>query len=71
MDWHGFQDEIEKAIKNGEKLEIRTSDELLEKAGLPKDIFYQGNKIIIDEILRSHSINGTIDGKTIKSIWKK
>lgn len=55
---------IQDAIKAGKRIEIRTARSLTSTIG-------QGSFIEISEILRSHSINGSIIFDTIQSIWKK
>ncbi|WP_286812296.1 MULTISPECIES: hypothetical protein [unclassified Maribacter] len=58
------QEIIQNAIKNGKKIEIRSKEALI-----PGQIG-QGSYITISEILRSHSINGSIIFDTVKSTWK-
>ena len=55
---------IQDAIKAVKRIEIRTATNLTLNIG-------QGSFIEISEILRSHSINGSIIFDTIQSIWKK
>ena len=58
---------LQDAVKQGKKIEIR-SDAI---EGLKKLGFTQKTEITISEILRSHSLDGTITNNTIQTIWKK
>ena len=60
---------IQDAIKGLKSLEIRTARDLYDEFG--NLIAKQGDKIKVDEILRSHSVNGSITNETIKTTWKK
>lgn len=62
------QQVIDRAIKAGVELEIRSASETLMRAGIP---YKQGDQILISEIYRSHSWDGIIKEETIKLMWKK
>ena len=57
---------LQDAIKQGKKIEVRSVTKKVEELGLT-----QGNEITISEIIRSHSIDGTITNNTVQTIWKK
>jgi hypothetical protein len=57
---------LQDAIKAGKEIEIRSVN------GLEGTSYIYTNKITtIEEIIRSHSIDGTITNNTIRTIWKK
>jgi hypothetical protein len=59
---------LQDAIKQGRKVEVRTTEELIING---KRIYKQGSEIEISEIIRSHSIDGTITNNTIQTLWTK
>jgi hypothetical protein len=59
---------LQDAIKQGKKIEVRSVQELRIDGKL---IYGQSTEITISEIIRAHSIDGTIVNNTIQTIWKK
>ncbi len=60
------QNILNKAIREGKKIEIRSQEGIIINNNV---IYRQGDRILINKILRSNSVNGIIDNTTIKSIW--
>jgi len=58
---------IEDAIKAGEEIEVRSINGIRDASN--NIVRFQGSKIKINKILRSHSIDGKISNNTIKTIW--
>jgi hypothetical protein len=56
---------LQDAIKSGKEIEVRSIK------GIEGTRYKQSDKIIINEIIHSNSIDGTMTNNTIQSIWKK
>lgn len=60
------QNILDKAIRVGKKVEVRTKEGIIINNNI---VFRQGDKILINKILRSNSVDGVINSTTIKLIW--
>jgi hypothetical protein len=56
---------LQGAIKQGKEIEVRSVK------GIEGTTYKQSDKITFDEIIRSHSVDGTITNNTIQTLWKK
>lgn len=59
---------IEDAIKAGKLIEIRSVGDVIIEG---RTVLFQGGKVEISKILRSHSIEGIITKNTVKTLWMK
>jgi len=59
------QNILQDAIKQGKEIEIRSAQ------GIEGTKYKLSSKIKIDEIIHSHSIDGTITNNTVQAVWKK
>lgn len=60
------QNILDKAIRAGKKVEIRSKEGIIVNNNV---IYRQSDKILINKILRSNSVDGIISSTTTKSIW--